>query len=121
VSGKIDVIESLLPKVDTLIIGGGTVFTFFKAQAKEVGGSLVEDDRLEMARTLLAKVGSKLQLPADIAVTDLLDLGARKVGDDGSTPVEMRRRTSLATSASRASSLKPSSCLSILAPSSRTK
>ena len=43
VSGKIDVIESLLPKVDTLIIGGGMAFTFYKAQGKEIGGSLVED------------------------------------------------------------------------------
>jgi len=80
VSGKIDVIESLLPKVDTLLIGGGMAFTFFKAQGKEIGGSLVENDRLDMARTLLAKAGSKLMLPVDTVVTDALDLDARKVG-----------------------------------------
>jgi len=81
VSDKIDVIESLLPKVDTLILGGGMVFTFFKAQGKEVGHSLVEDNRLEMARTLLAKAGRKLLLPADIVVTDVFDFAARTVGD----------------------------------------
>lgn len=80
VSGKIDVIESLLPKVDTLIIGGGMTFTFFKAQGKEVGGSLVEDDRLEMARVALAKAGHKLLLPVDIVVSEVFDFAARKVG-----------------------------------------
>jgi len=80
VSGKIDVIESLLPKVDTLVIGGGMAFTFFKAQGKEIGGSLVENDRLEMAKTLLARGGSKLVLPVDTVVTDAFDFDARKVG-----------------------------------------
>jgi phosphoglycerate kinase len=80
VSGKIDVIESLLPKVDTLLIGGGMAFTFYKAQGKEIGGSLVENDRLEMAKTLLAKSGSKLVLPIDIVVTDAFDFDGRKVG-----------------------------------------
>ena len=80
VSGKIDVIESLLPKVDTLIIGGGMTFTFFKAQGKEVGGSLVEDDRLEMARMALGKAGHKLLLPVDIVVSEVFDFAARKVG-----------------------------------------
>jgi phosphoglycerate kinase len=80
VSGKIDVIESLLPKVDTLVIGGGMAFTFFKARGKEIGGSLVEDDRVEMAKALLAKSGSKLVLPVDTVVTDIFDFDARKVG-----------------------------------------
>jgi phosphoglycerate kinase len=80
VSGKIDVIESLLPKVDTLIIGGGMTFTFIKAQGKEVGGSLVENDRLEMARVALAKGGHKLLLPVDIVVSEVFDFAARKVG-----------------------------------------
>jgi len=80
VSGKIDVIESLLPKVDTLVIGGGMAFTFFKAQGREIGGSLVENDRLEMAKTLLARGGSKLVLPVDTVVTDAFDFDARKVG-----------------------------------------
>jgi phosphoglycerate kinase len=80
VSGKIDVIESLLPKVDTLIIGGGMAFTFFKAQGREIGGSLVEDDRVEMAKALLAKAGSKLVLPLDTVVSDRFDFDARQVG-----------------------------------------
>ena len=79
VSGKIDVIESLLPKVDTLLIGGGMAFTFFKAQGKEIGGSLVENDRLEMARVLLAKAGTKLLLPVDAMVTGVFDFEARKI------------------------------------------
>jgi phosphoglycerate kinase len=80
VSGKIDVIESLLPKVDQLVIGGRMAFTFYKAQGKEVGGSLVEDDRVEMAKALLAKAGGKLVLPVDTVVTDVFDFDARKVG-----------------------------------------
>jgi phosphoglycerate kinase len=80
VSGKIDVIESLLPKVDKLIIGGGMAFTFYKAQGREIGGSLVEDDRVEMAKGLLAKAGAKIVLPLDTVVTDVFDFDARKVG-----------------------------------------
>jgi phosphoglycerate kinase len=80
VSGKIDVIEALLPKVDTLVVGGGMAFTFYKAQGKEIGGSLVEEDRVEMAGALLAKAGSKLLLPVDTVVTDAFDFDARKVG-----------------------------------------
>ena len=80
VSGKIDVIEALLPKVDTLVVGGGMAFTFYKAQGKEIGGSLVEDDRVEMAKALLAKAKGKLVLPVDTVVTDAFDFDARKVG-----------------------------------------
>jgi phosphoglycerate kinase len=80
ISGKIDVVEALLPKVDTLIIGGGMAFTFYKAQGKEIGGSLVEADRIEMAKALLAKAGGKLVLPVDTVVTDSFDFDARKVG-----------------------------------------
>jgi phosphoglycerate kinase len=80
VSGKIDVIESLLPKVDRLLIGGGMAFTFYKAQGKEIGGSLVEADRVEMARALLTRAGGKLMLPVDTVVTDLFDFDARRVG-----------------------------------------
>jgi phosphoglycerate kinase len=80
VSGKIDVISSLLPKVDTLLIGGGMAFTFYEAKGKEIGRSLVEDDRIEMARELLARAGEKLVLPVDIVVTDTLDIEARKIG-----------------------------------------
>jgi phosphoglycerate kinase len=80
VSGKIDVIEALLPKVDTLVVGGGMAFTFYKAQGKQIGGSLVEEDRVEMARALLTKAAGKLVLPVDTVVTDAFDFDARKVG-----------------------------------------
>ncbi len=86
VSGKIDVIEALLPKVDTLIIGGGMAYTFYKAQGKEIGGSLVEDDRLEMAKALLEKGKGKLVLPLDTVVTDSFDFDARKVGSLKTVP-----------------------------------
>ena len=55
-------------------------FTFVKARGKETGGSLVEDDRVEMAKELLARAGTKLVLPADTVVTDVFDFDARKVG-----------------------------------------
>lgn len=63
VSGKIDLIEALLPKVDQILIGGAMACTFFKAMGLEVGKSLVEEDRVEMARALMARAGDKLVLP----------------------------------------------------------
>jgi len=73
ISGKIDVIEQLLPKVDRMIIGGAMACTFFKAMGVETGKSLVEPDRVEMARALLARGGDKLVLPTDAAVAPSLD------------------------------------------------
>jgi phosphoglycerate kinase len=63
VSGKIDLIESLLPRVDSILIGGAMACTFFKAMGLEIGRSLVEDDRVELAKALIAKAGGKLVLP----------------------------------------------------------
>lgn len=80
ISGKIDVIEALLPKVDKLIIGGGMAYTFFKAMGKEIGKSLCEADKVDLAKSLLDKGGDKIQLPVDCAVTDEFDFGARKIG-----------------------------------------
>lgn len=77
ISGKIDVIEALLPKVDKLIIGGAMANTFYKAQGKEIGTSLCEDERIEMAKDLLAKGGDKILLPVDCGVVETLDFGAR--------------------------------------------
>lgn len=77
ISGKIDVIEALLPKVDKLIIGGAMANTFYKAQGKEIGTSLFEEERVEMAKDLLAKGGDKIQLPVDCAVVSKMDFGAR--------------------------------------------
>ncbi len=76
ISGKIEVIENLLPKVEKLIIGGGMANTFFKAQGYPVGDSLVEDDALEIARQTLDKGGKKIVLPVDVVVADAFDAGA---------------------------------------------
>ena len=80
VSGKIDVIKHLLPQVDKLLIGGGMTYTFLKAQGLEVGKSIVENDKLDLARSLLAEAGDKIVLGTDFAVTDKLDFKARTVG-----------------------------------------
>jgi phosphoglycerate kinase len=76
ISGKIDVIEALLPKVDKLLIGGAMACTFFKAMGLETGKSLVEADRVEMAKALLSRAGDKLVLPVDALVAPSLDQGA---------------------------------------------
>ena len=68
ISGKIDVIEKLLPSVDRMLIGGAMACTFFRAQGVETGKSLVEPDRVELARELLAKSDRKLMLPGDAVV-----------------------------------------------------
>jgi phosphoglycerate kinase len=81
ISGKIDVITHLLPKVDKIIIGGGMAFTFFKAMGLEIGSSLVEEDKVDFARELLAKGKDKIVLPSDFLVSDALDVKARKLGD----------------------------------------
>jgi phosphoglycerate kinase len=73
ISGKIDVVEALLPKVDTIIIGGAMANTFFKAKGGKVGASLVEDDRLDMARALLGRAGEKIVLPEGGVVAQSLE------------------------------------------------
>src|SRR4051812_46557790 len=65
ISGKIDVIEALLPKVDALLVGGAMACTFYKAMELETGKSLVEPDRVEMAEELIDKAGTILILPHD--------------------------------------------------------
>lgn len=77
ISGKIDVIEQLLPKVDKLIIGGAMACTFFKAMGLETGTSLVEQDRVDMAKDLLKRGGDKLVLPVDATVAPSLDAPAQ--------------------------------------------
>jgi phosphoglycerate kinase len=88
ISGKIDVIDALLPKVDRLIIGGGMAYTFFKAKGLEIGGSLVEADKLDLARSLMEKGGTKLVLPVDCLCTDRFDFTARSVGELTPTAVD---------------------------------
>jgi phosphoglycerate kinase len=68
VSDKIQVIESLLPRVDALLIGGGMAYTFFRAQGLATAKSLVEEDKVELARGLLAKAQGKIKLPTDHVV-----------------------------------------------------
>jgi len=77
ISGKIDVIEALLPKVERLLIGGAMACTFFRAMGLETGSSLVEDDRVDMARELIARAGNKLRLPSDANVSPSMDDSAR--------------------------------------------
>jgi phosphoglycerate kinase len=73
ISGKIDVIEQLLPKVDQLIIGGAMACTFFKAMGVETGKSLVEPERVDMARNLFERGKGKLVLPVDAVVAASLE------------------------------------------------
>ena len=77
ISGKIDVIEALLPRVDALLIGGAMANTFFRALGLETGRSLVEDDRVDMARGLMERAGEKLVLPVDCVVAGEASPGAR--------------------------------------------
>ena len=73
ISGKIDVIEHLLPRVDRLLIGGAMACTFFRAMGFETGRSLVEGDRVEMAKELVSRSGAALLLPSDAVVAPSLD------------------------------------------------
>lgn len=76
VSGKIDVIEALLGKVDKLLVGGGMANTFFAAQGRDMADSLVEREALDIARDLLTKAGDKLLLPIDQRIADAFDNAA---------------------------------------------
>jgi phosphoglycerate kinase len=84
ISGKMDVIEQLLPKVDHLLVGGAMACTFFRAMGFETGRSLVEADRVDMARGVLERAGDKLVLPTDAVVAPELsgDAPTRAVGRD---------------------------------------
>jgi phosphoglycerate kinase len=76
VSDKIQVLESLLPRVDALLVGGGMAYTFFRAQGLNTAKSLVEEDKVDLAKSLLAKGQGKLQLPVDHVVAEKLDANA---------------------------------------------
>jgi phosphoglycerate kinase len=73
ISGKIDVIEALLPKVDGILIGGAMANTFYKAMGFETGKSLVEPDRVELAKSLVERAAYRLTLPHDAVVAPSLD------------------------------------------------
>lgn len=85
ISGKIDVIEQLLPRVDALLIGGAMACTFFRAMGLETGRSLVEEERVEMAKVLVDRAGTRIILPHDAVVAPSLEDGkqAHAVARDG--------------------------------------
>ena len=78
ISGKIDLIEALLPKVDEILLGGAMACTFFKAMGLETGKSLVEPDKLDLARDLMQKAGRKLVLPTGAVVARELAANAER-------------------------------------------
>jgi phosphoglycerate kinase len=90
ISGKIDVIQALLPRVDRLLIGGAMANTFFRALGLEVGASLVEEDRLELAREAMRAGADRLVLPVDCLVAEEISDAAepRSVPRDAVRPGE---------------------------------
>jgi phosphoglycerate kinase len=78
VSDKIQVIESLLPRVDSLLIGGGMAYTFFRARGYPTAKSLVEEDKVELAKALLAKAQGKIHLPVDHVVASAFKADAER-------------------------------------------
>jgi phosphoglycerate kinase len=91
VSDKIDVLRNLLDQVDALLIGGAMAYTFLKAQGRQVGKSLVEDDKIGLAKELLEEAGTKkvrLLLPVDHVIADRIDAAAQTqlIGADRDMP-----------------------------------
>ena len=70
ISGKIDVIKNLLTKADKILVGGGMIFTFYKAMGYEIGKSLLEEDKIDLAKELIAEAGNKLMLPVDVVAAE---------------------------------------------------
>ncbi len=89
VSDKIEVIENLLAKADQILIGGAMAYTFFLAQGKTVGKSLSEKDKVELAKSLLAKAGNKILLPVDTVVSDKMTDDAQTKVVEGNIPDDM--------------------------------
>ena len=94
VSDKIGVIKNLMGKVDTFIIGGGMAYTFLKAEGHEIGKSLLEADKIELAKETLAQAkahNAKFLLPVDHVVADKMEAGARiqNIGEGQPIPAEM--------------------------------
>lgn len=87
VSDKIGVIENLLTKADKILIGGGMAYTFYKAQGMDIGSSLLEEDKLDLAKDLLARADGKIILPVDTMVnTDFSEEGDVKAVDADAIP-----------------------------------
>ncbi|MDP2956745.1 MAG: phosphoglycerate kinase [Longimicrobiales bacterium] len=105
ISGKIDVVDALLPRVDRLLIGGAMANTFFRALGLDTGASLVEEDRVEVARATLERAQDRLLLPVDCVVADEIAAGVGtrvvdrsavaggdRIGDVGPATIEMYAR-----------------------------
>ena len=91
ISGKIDVIKNLMDKVDSILIGGGMAFTFYRAMGMEVGGSLVEEDKVGLAKEILSKAKVELNLPLDFIVAKESKEGAEtKVVDKDKIPKDWK-------------------------------
>lgn len=94
ISGKIDVITNLLGKVDKILIGGGMAFTFLKAQGKEIGGSLLEADKVDLAKDLLQQAAAKnikLILPVDFAcASEISDSASVSYHAAGAIPANLK-------------------------------
>lgn len=89
ISGKIDVVTQLMEKVDTLLIGGGMAYTFFKAKGQTIGNSIHEDDKLELAKQIMADAeakGIKLLLPVDNVIADDFSASANTRVASGDIP-----------------------------------
>lgn len=86
VSDKIGVIRNLIPRVDHILVGGAMTYTFWKAKGLRIGRSLCEDDKLELARALLAEAGDRLHLPIDSVAAPVLKLGAPTEIIEGDLP-----------------------------------
>jgi phosphoglycerate kinase len=89
VSDKINVIEQLLGKADVLLIGGAMAYTFFLAQGKGVGKSLVERDKVDLAKSLLAKAGGRIKLPVDNVISNKMTDDAETTIVEGDIPADM--------------------------------
>ncbi len=88
VSDKIGVIENLLSKADKVLIGGGMTYTFYAAKGIEIGKSLVEEDKIELARTLIEKGGDKLVLPIDSVTSPEFSNDTPTEIHDGAVPAD---------------------------------
>ncbi|RLC29908.1 MAG: phosphoglycerate kinase [Deltaproteobacteria bacterium] len=81
ISSKIGVISNLLPKVDRIILGGGMSYTFYRAKGMEIGDSMLEGDKVDLAASLLKQGGDRIVLPVDCVISNFLDFDQRKVGE----------------------------------------
>jgi phosphoglycerate kinase len=89
VSDKINVIEQLLGKADTLLIGGAMAYTFFLAQGKQIGKSLAERDKTDLAARLLEQAGTKIKLPVDTVIAKEMSENAETAVVSGNIPEDM--------------------------------